>query len=187
MPAPPPEDVFGDLFMLLLGNPQNNLIAGAARLREAKASVTLNVNNTTGSKVVFTITGSVMVFGLWGEVTTVISANHTAGHFRLNDQTATIDITEAATGIALSGLAAGTLFYKESLAAVALKLKDNAAGAFEEPASAGQPAFTPFVAIKKTGAVTTIDYRYTTTDAPSSGVVKFHALWLPMSDDGNLS
>lgn len=165
----------------------NNLvIANAARLRQAKKSVTLNVSNTTGSKVVFTITGAVWVLGLWGEVTTIISANHTKGHFRLNDGAATIDMSESGTGIALSGLAVGTLFYKESLLAVALNLKTNAAGFVEEPASAGQPAMSPFIVGKKTGQTTTIDYRYTTTDAPSSGAVLFNALWVPLSGDGNL-
>lgn len=165
----------------------NNLLAGAAALREAKASITLNVNNTTGSKVVFTVTGSVLVLAIWGEVTTVISANHTAGHLRTNDQTATIDITEAATGVTLSALAVGTVVYKESLAAVILKLLDNAAAKMEEPASAGQPAMSPFIVTKKTAAATTIDYRYATTDAPSTGAILWHALWIPLSADGNLA
>jgi len=162
------------------------LIAGAARLREAVKALTLTGNNQTLSQAVFTVTGSVLVQGIWGEVTTVIGANHTAAHLRLNDQTATIDIT-LATGITLSGLAVGTLIYKESLTAVALQLKSNAAGAFEEPASAGQPALAPFVLTKKNGAVTTVDYRYTTTDAPTSGAITWHALWLPLSGDGNLA
>lgn len=172
---------------MIVNSPSNLLLAGASRVREAIAPVTLNVNNTTGSKVVFTVTGSVWILGIWGEVTTVISSNHTAGHLRTNDQTATIDITEAATGIALSSLAVGTTFYKESLAAVALKLLDNAAAKMEESASAGQPAMAPFVVTKKTAAVTTIDYRYTTTNAPSTGAIRFHALWLPLSSDGNLA
>lgn len=167
--------------------PFHNELLRDARLREAVASITCNVNNTTGSKVVFTVTGSVLVVGIYGIVTTVISSNHTGGHLRLNDQAATIDITESGTGVALSALAAGTLIYKESLTAVALKLKDNVAGFFEEPASAGQPAMSPFVVGKKTGAVTTIDYRYATTNAPSSGVIQWRALWLPLSADGFLA
>ena len=163
------------------------LLAGATRLREATAAVTCNVNNTTGSKTVFTVTGSVLIYAMWGEITTVISSNHTTGHLRLNDQTATIDITEAATGIALSALLAGTIIYKESLTAVALQKKDNAVGAFEEPATAGIPSMSPFVVTKKSGAATTIDYRYATTNTPSSGVITFHALWIPLSGDGNLA
>lgn len=168
-------------------SPPNLLISGASRLRQAKSSITLSVSNTTGSTVVFTIKGFVQILGIWGEVTTVISANHTKGHLRTNDQSATIDITESVTGTTLSALAVGTLIYKESLAASALQLKSNAAGCMEEPASAGQPAMSPFIVGKKTGAVTTIDYRYTTTDAPSSGVIQFNALWIPLSADGNLA
>lgn len=158
----------------------------APRVFEAISAVTLNVSNTTGSKVVYTVTGFVWVHALWAEVTTVISANHTAGHLRTNDQTANIDVT-LNTGITLSGLAVGTVIYKESLTAAALQLKSNAAGCFEEPATAGIPSFSPFILGKKTAAVTTLDYRYTTTDAPSSGVLTWHALWSPITADGGLA
>lgn len=166
------------------------LLAGVlnqARIRQAVKSLSLNVSNTTGSQAVFTLTGSIWVLGIWGQVTTAISSNHTAGHLRTNDQTATIDMTEAATGITLSALLAGTIFYKESLAAVALKLLDNAAAKFEEPATAGIPSMSPFILTKKTAATTTVDYRYTTTNAPATGVIRFGALWLPVSVDGNLA
>lgn len=163
-----------------------SFLLNAVRLRKAVKAVTLNVSNTTGSKVVFTLTGTVWIYALWADVTTVISANHTAAHLRLNDQTATVDVT-LATGITLSALAVGTVIYKEGLTAAALALKDNVAGFFEEPASAGQPSFAPFVIGKKNAATTTLDYRYSTTDAPSSGVLTFNALWLPMSTDGNLA
>lgn len=172
---------------MLYGSAMIAGILNQARLRLAYKSLTLNVNNTTGSLSVFTVTGSVLIQSIWGEVRTAISSNHTAGHLRTNDQTATIDITEAATGITLSSLAVGTIIYKESLAAVALKLLDNVAAKMEEPASAGQPAMSPFVVVKKTGVATTIDYRYTTTNAPSSGVIRWGALWFPLSVDGNLA
>lgn len=161
-------------------------IQAPERIKLAVATTTLSANNTTASVVVFTVTGSVLVHGIWGVVSTTIGANHTAGHLRLNDQTAVIAIT-AAGGITLSGLAVGTLVYKESLTATALQLKDNAVGAFEEPASAGQPALSPFVLVKKTAAVTTVDYRYSTTDAPTTGAILWRALWEPLSADGLLA
>jgi hypothetical protein len=129
----------------------------------------------------------VWVLGIWGEVTTTISAAHTLGHLRLNDQTATIDMTVSAGGLNLSGLAVGTMFYKEGLAAAALSLQDNAVGAFEESATAGVSTMSDFVVTKKTGAVTTIDYVYTTTDAPSTGAILLQAMWIPLSIDGKLS
>lgn len=166
----------------------NLLLAGPTRLREAVKALTLTGNSQTLSQVVFTVTGAVLVQGMWGEVTTVIGANHTAAHLRLNDQTATVDIT-AAIGIVLSGLAAGTIVAKTTDANTGLTLKDNAAGALMEATSASgiQEAMHPFAVIKKNGAVTTIDYRYTTTDAPTSGVITWHALWFPLSANGNLA
>lgn len=158
------------------------------RIKKATSVVTLDASNATASEVVFTVTGSVLVHGIWGIVTGAGDiTNHTAGHLRTNDQTATIDLTEASTGMALSGLAVGTLFSKTALAAVALTLDDNASAKISEPASAGQGILSPFHVAKKTGAVTTIDYRYTTTDTPHDAELTFYALWEPLSSDGNLS
>lgn len=161
------------------------LLAGAARLREVKKDLTLTGNNQTLSQAVFTVTGSVLILGIWGEVITLIGSNHTAGHLRLNDQTATVDVT-LATGINLSALAVGTVVSKTGLAAAALTLDDNVAGAITEPATAGQAALSPVMLIKKTAATTTLDYRYATTNAPTTGAIRFHALFVPLSDDGNL-
>lgn len=154
---------------------------GLPVLQTAK-TIALNVNNTTGSIVVYTITGAIRVCQIYGVVSTVISSNHTAAHLRLNDQTATIDLT-LNTGITLSSLAVGTVIYRSGLAAAALTLKDNAAGAFLDSASAGTDIFTPFSVVKKNGATTTIDYRYTTTNAPSTGGIQFFMTWQPLSAD----
>lgn len=162
------------------------IIAGPSRVREAAASVTLDVSNTTGSKVVFTVTGAVEILAIWAEVTTVLSANVTAAFLRVNDQGATVDVT-LNTGVALSAAPVGSIVSRTGLVAAALTLKSSAAGAFQDAATAGNDVYTPFNLVKKTGAVTTLDFRYTTTDAPSSGVLKFHALWRPLSDDGNLA
>ena len=170
---------------MLLGN-RSNFLLNAPIVREAKATTTLNVNNTTGSIVMFTLTGAVQVFGLWGEVTTALSSNVTAAHVRLNDQAATLDIT-LNTGVTLSSLGVGTVIFKEGLTAAALVAKSVAAGYFEETTPAGQLPWTPFLIGKKTGAVTTVDFRYTTTNAPSSGAILWHAQWMPLTSDGNLA
>lgn len=153
----------------------------------AEKSITLDANNTTKSHVLFTVTGSVLIHRIWGEVTTVIGANHTAGHLRTNDQTATIDLSESGTGLTLSGLAVGTMIWRAGVLATALQLDNNAAGAIQDAVSAGNGVFSPFVVTKKTGAVTTIDYRYASTDAPHSGVIKWRADWEPLSGGGFLS
>lgn len=170
-----------------MGFPSKAFGGVSSRQRVATSTIVLNVANTTGWKVVYTITGSVLIHAIWAEVSTVISSNHTKGHLRINDQTAQVDLTESGTGITLSALLVGTMIYKESLLAVALQLKNNAAGTVEEPASAGQPAFSPFILTKKTAAVTTLDYGYTTTNNPSTGGLKFKCIWEPLSDDGNVA
>lgn len=156
-----------------------------SRVRRSSAVTTFSANNTTASVVMFTVTGAVIVHRLWGQVTTVIGANHTVGHIRLNDQTATIDLSSS-TGITLSGLAVGTIISRNSAAATALTLDSNAVGAITDT-TANQEYFTPFVLVKKSGAVTTLDYRYATTDAPTSGAVTWYAEWEPLSADGNFS
>lgn len=162
------------------------LLARAARLRHTSASMTLNVANTTGSIVAFTLTGAVEVMALWGEVTTVVSSNATAAFFRINDQGATVDVT-LNTGVTLSSAPVGSIISRTGLVTGALTLKSSAAGAFQDANSAGNDVFTPFSIVKKTGAVTTLDFRYTTTNNPSSGVILWNVLWIPLSADGNIS
>ena len=87
---------------------------------------TLSGSNTTVNTAIFGITGTVEIRGIWAVVTTTIGTNHTAGLYRLNDQTATVAIT--ASGATLSGLAVGTTVVKKGLAAAALSVLDNAAG-----------------------------------------------------------
>jgi len=164
-------------------------IEGAGkRIKRATSVLVLDASSTTASVVAFTVTGAVLVHGIWGEVTNADDlTNHTKGHLRTNDQGATLDLTEAATGLVLSGLAVGTLFSKTALAAVALTLDSNAVAAITEPASAGQGLLSQFIVVKKTAAVTTIDYRYTTTDAPADAELTLFALWEPLSGDGKLA
>ncbi len=152
---------------------------------QSTETITLTANGTTANIPLFHITGTVMVTGLWGVVTSVIGANHTAGLFRLNDQTAQVAIT--ASGVTLSGLAAGTTFYKHGLAAAAATLLDNAAGRVSEPTTLETLVFSPFIAMKKTGAVTDIEYEYATSDTPTSGNIQFFCQWVPVSADGRVT
>src|ERR1019366_2740231 len=133
---------------------------------------TLVGSNTNGIAVpIFGITGTVEIRALWGVVTTVIGANHTAAYFRLNDQTAQIAIT-AAAGVVLSALAAGTVITKKGVAATALTLLDNVAAKVSEPATVETTYFSPFVVVQKAaGVATNIEYLYSTTDTPTTGVI----------------
>ncbi len=147
--------------------------------------LTFTGNNTTVDSPIFTITGTVLINALYGVVSTTIGANHTGGLFRLNDQTAQVAIT--ATGLTLSGLAVGTTVVKKGLAAAAAALLDNAAGRVSEPTTLETLYFSPFVAMKKTGATTQIEYEYATTDTPTSGAVTFYCSWVPISADGRVT
>lgn len=146
-------------------------------------SLTLSGSNTTVNAPIFTITGTVLITQLFGVVTTDLGANHTAAFWRLNDQTAQPAIT-LATGTTLSAVKAGSVIVKKGLAAAALTLLDNAAGRVSEPTTLETDYFSPFVAVKKTAATTQIEYNYTTTDTPTSGVIQFFVNYQPLSADG---
>lgn len=150
------------------------------------SSVALVANNTTANVPVFHVTGTVQILGLWGVVTTALGANHTAAYWRLNDQTAQVNIT-LNTGTTLSAILAGSTIVKKGLAGAALVLLDNAAGRVSEPTTLETLYFSPFVAMKKTAAVTDIEYTYTTTDTPTSGVIQFFVNWYPISQDGRVT
>ena len=151
----------------------------------ATKSQTLSANATTAATAIFGITGTVEITRLWAVVTTVFGANHTAAAYRLNDQTAQVDIT-LVTGTALSAAAVGTSIHKTALAAGAVTALTSAAGRVGEPTAAETTYYSPFVVVKKSGAATNIEYVYATTDAPTSGVLQHFVEWRPISADGVL-
>lgn len=149
-------------------------------------SITLSANNTTVSVPLFHITGTVQVNAIYGVVTTDLGANHTAAYWRLNDQTSQVNIT-LNTGTTLSAIKAGSAIVKKGLAAAALVKLDNAAGIVSEPTTLETIYFSPFVLVKKTGATTDIEYTYSTTDTPTTGVIQFYCAWIPISSDGRVT
>lgn len=149
----------------------------------ATTTKTTNANNTTANVPIFRITGTVEVIALYGVVTTVIGTNHTAGYWRLNDQSAQTDITTSTLPDALSAAAVGTIILKSALAATKLTIKTSATGKFYESATAGLPVVSGFFITKKSGANTDIEYTYTTSDAPTSGAIQFFLEWIPRSAD----
>lgn len=143
---------------------------------------TLSANNTTAATAIFGITGVINVTAIYGVVTTDLGANVTAAYWRLNDQTAQANIT-LNTGTTLSAIKAGSVIAKAGLAAAALVKIDNAAGRVNEPTTLETTYFSPFVVTKKTGAATNIEFVYTTTDTPTSGVIQHFLVWMPVSAD----
>lgn len=149
-------------------------------------SKTLVGNNTAGIAVpIFRLTGSVLVNALYGVVTTTLGANNTAAYFRLNDQTAQSNIT-VNTGVTLSGAAAGSLIVKNGLASAAAVLLTSAQERVSEPTTLETSYFSPFVIVKKPSANTDIEFVYSTTDTPTSGVIQFFLVWLPLSADADI-
>jgi hypothetical protein len=147
---------------------------------------TLSANNTTANVALFTITGQVEVRGLWGVVTTALGSNNTAAYWRLNDATAQSDIT-LSTGTTLSSAAAGSIIVKKGLAAAALTLLTSAQERVSEPTTLETPYFSPFVVIAKNAVTTNIEFTYTTTNTPTSGVIDFYLRWLPLSSTANVT
>lgn len=146
-------------------------------------SLTCNAAATTVNPPIFTITGAVMVTRLYGVVTTDLGANHTATSWRINDQTAQVYLT-AVGGTTLSGIKAGSVIVKKDLVAAALTKIDNVAGVISEPTTLETMLFSPVIIVKKTAALTQIEYKYTTSTNPTTGVIKFYVSYLPLSDDG---
>lgn len=151
----------------------------------SRKSQTLSANNTTANTPIFRITGTIQVIALYGVVTTDLGANNTAAYWRLNDQTSQVNIT-LNTGTTLSAVKAGSVIVKKGLAAAALVLLDNAAGRISEPTTLETSYFSPFVMTKKTAANTDIEFAYTTTDAPTTGVIQHFLVWMPVSADANV-
>jgi hypothetical protein len=146
----------------------------------------LTANNTTASNILFRVTGSVEIRGLWGVVTTVLSSNITAAHYRINDQTAQPAIS-LASGTTLSSAAVGSVITRDRLAATALTFINSSAGRVTEASAVNLQFFSPFVITQKTGGVQTdVEFRYSTTNTPATGAVQFFIKFLPLSEDGNI-
>lgn len=156
----------------------------ASGLTSTDAQV-LTGNGTTVNVPIFGVTGQVTVLALWGVVTKVLG-NNTAAYWRLNDQSAQTNIT-LNTGTSLTSAAVGATLAKKGLATAALTLLSAAAGDISEPTTLETPYFSPFVAVQKTGGITTnIEFVYTTSDTPTSGAITFYAVWYPLSQGSEL-
>jgi hypothetical protein len=150
-------------------------------------SITLDANNTTKAHRVFTVTGRVMVEGLYGVVTTALGSAVTAAHWRTNDQTATLPIS-AVAGTTLSSFTVGSVLTRKSIVSVALSADNASAAKVIDPVAATAPGFfMPFTVVQKTGGVQTdIEFVYTTTNAPTTGAITFYAIFKPLTPDGDL-
>ena len=156
------------------------------RYRETKLQ-TLSGSNTTVATPLFKVTGSVRITKIFGVVQTALGSNVTAAYLRANDQTAQVAIS-LATGVTLSSFAVGSLISRKSLVSVALSGDNASAGKVVDPVAATAPdVFMPFCVVQKTGGVETdIEFVYTTTNTPTSGVIKWYCEFEPLTEDGDV-
>jgi len=147
-------------------------------------SKTLSANNTTANVPIFTVVGSVQILAIYGVVTTDLG-NNTAAYWRLNDGSNTPSIT-LSTGTTLSSVAAGSVIVKKGLAAAALTLLNNSASLVSEPTTLETSYFSPFVATQITAGTTNIEFVYTATDTPTTGVITFYCQYLPIGSGSKL-
>ncbi len=150
-------------------------------------SQTLAANNTTAATALFGLTGVVEILRLWFIITTDLGSNITAAYYRLNDQTAQVDVT-LNTGTAFSAFKAGSGGYKKGITTVALAAINNSAGRVNDSGTANEfEDFGRCIITKKTAATTNIEFVYTTTNTPTSGVIQHFVEYRPVSSDGSLA
>lgn len=154
----------------------------------SQKSQTLSGSNATVSTPLFRITGNIVVKALYGTITTTLGANVTATYWRTNDQTAQINIS-LNTGTAISAAAVGSQITRLSTAGVALVFDNTSAAKVRDPVAATAPdVFMPFEVMQKVGGINTdIEFTYSTTDTPTSGVIQHTLRWLPVSDNANVT
>lgn len=148
---------------------------------------TLSGNNATVATPLFRVTGTVHITELYAIVTTALGSNVTATHYRLNDQTTTIPIS-ATAGTTISSFTVGSKLTRRSVATVVITGNNASTGKVNDPVDAAATGVhMPFEVIQKTAGVQTdIEFVYTTTNTPTSGVIRHYVEWQPMTEDSTL-
>ena len=138
--------------------------------------ITTNLNNTTGNINIFKVTGSI-AFLLWGEITTGLSSAHTVASMKVTDAVGT-GITNLSATATLSSLTAGSVIFTMSSGGAMQILNITTQSATTQPAGTNTRGICKFVVTpKNTDTFYYIAHRYTTTDAPSSGAIKYSLMW----------
>jgi len=152
--------------------------------------VTINGNAAQIFSNLFVVTGIVMVFYIYGVVeTAALAADVTDCYFDIFPTAgAAVEINKIVGAPAMSSFEVGSGIIKTQEAAqIATALRANIAIFAEEDTDFKRVA-KPFIAGKKSGAVTHIRFVYTTTTdlTEETGVIHFEAQWQPLSSDGAL-
>lgn len=140
--------------------------------RKLSKSVTLSADATTAAVDLFTVTGAVKILDLYGIVTSKTTlTNMTDCHFNVNDATIDVPLTKSTT-LTMSAAVVGSVVFKNCQAATAAGFLSGATTAIAESADYTWGDYTPV--IKKSGATTTIQFIYTTSDSPIAATIDFY-------------
>jgi len=132
----------------------------------------------------FKVTGSVRVFGVYGDVTTVIPNTASTANLELYSVNANPNITNSAGAPNLQTRVVGTILAREGSATDPLEIGEpNATPAVTENANYRDPK-TPVLLTKDNGADTYI--QLVISAALASGAMHWHVEWEPATDDGFL-
>ena len=160
----------------------------SSRICEITKEITLDGSNESKSHNLFLVTGVVLIRRIWGIVTEALGVNHTDAHLRLNDGAGTTPLTKTTTTV-LSAIPIGSWVKRDAIMTEPLiALSPVTCDAAERTGlSVSYPDRCPIRVIAKNGASTYLEYRYTTTDTPTSGKIRWYCEYEPLSDDGGLS
>lgn len=136
----------------------------------------VSLNNTTGSYSLWTVTGAIFIIALWGEVVTALSADHTSAGFRVVKNAGVTNLTTLA-GTLSAAPVGSVLMISVNNGAPGVTIRDQV-----RIVSGSNSLHQSYLINTITGQTNcTIEYRYTTTDAPSSGTFNFYMYWSPAS------
>lgn len=149
----------------------SNLINSApSEPKHVSKIVTLDANNSSDSKNVFRLLGSVKICSLTAVIVSATTLNNCTGlYFDFWDGTLASDITK--TGGILSGMNVGTTLVKEFDDSIIVTILDNSTGVVSEPTS-GKKSFSEFIIGQKFETDSFVRLNYTTTDAPINAQIE---------------
>lgn len=133
----------------------------------------------------FQVTGSVMVYDMYGIVTTVLPNTSTTPNLELYSTNASIDITDAAAGPDITDAVVGALLIRNEPAAEPLAYGNpDSTPAVTESTNFRNPK-VPIAVTKDDAADTYIQLQL--SSALASGAMRWYIKWEPLSEDGNVT
>ena len=156
----------------------------------SEKTITINGDTTTVFDSLYTLTGSVRIVHFHAEViTAVLAANLTAAYLDIFPTGgAAVVLTKIAGAPAISDFEVGSILAKNSDVAQILDVQRADVAMILEAGVALQKIPFPFIAGKKSGAVTTIRFSYIAGADYSleTGQILWHCEWIPRTEDGLL-